>query len=117
MRVGESISITHYSERKIREDAMKKKREMKIKKDDLFILTHGCYSDYSLITVCKALEDIDILFLKEEYLSTNPEQRGRHSFSDYEFTKWLVVDKRMAEEVHCLEWHLGDYADGDFSLE
>ena len=88
---------------------------MVIKKGELFILTSGEYSDYDLMAVCRADEDIDIEALGDEYLQSRPEERKRYHFGQYRFAKWLLVDKRVITEVPYKEWHTGSYS-MDFTL-
>lgn len=90
---------------------------MNIKKGSFFALTNGCYSDYEMVTICKATQDIDVSALHDEYLSLRPEQAKEFRFKDDEFIKWLIVDKKVCKELDYFEWHLGNYSDGEFSLD
>ena len=78
-----------------------------IKKDTVIAITCGVYSDYEMLTICKALQNFDIAELSEEYKKDN----GSKSF--FNFVKWLIVDKRMCDEFDYLELHIGDYRDID----
>ena len=81
-------------------------KENIIKKGKLFVMTHGEYSDYELMTICKASQDIDVFALQEEYLE-NFKKEGWQTVPN--FIKWLTVDKNVAEEFLYTEWHLGTY--------
>jgi len=89
---------------------------MKIKKNEMFLFSAGSYSNYEVITICKAKTDIDIELLKKEYLKNNPDEEEDYCFKQYKFVKWIIVDKKLAEEIRYKEWHLGSYAIADFSL-
>ena len=71
-----------------------------VKKGELLVLTTGEYSDYELITICRAKQDIDLKSLAEEYRQIRRAQ-DRHSWwgAPDGFTKWIIVDKNLADEV------------------
>ncbi len=77
-----------------------------IKQGSLFLLTKGDYSDYTIVAVCKAKEDIDIQKLKKEY-SSGFDKKKDSSLDLDNFVKWLLVDKDIGEEIECFEWELG----------
>ena len=82
---------------------------MTLKQGSLFTLSHGEYSDYVIIALCRATEDIDIEALREEYMELYPEQREEYEFSPYQFANWLVNVRRSCEEVEYFYWHIGNY--------
>ena len=82
---------------------------MNIAKGALFVLTEGEYSDYQMMVVCRATEDIDPQALTREYLAAYPQQAEDYDAEFYHFAKWLTVDRQAAEEAACWEWHLGEY--------
>ena len=88
---------------------------MKIKKGEIFLFSNGEYSDYEIVTICKAKNDIDIETLKEEYIKNNPDEKEDY-FEYYKFVKWIIVDKRLADEIEYKEWYLGEYGIADFNL-
>lgn len=81
-----------------------------IKKDTLFIVTSGVYSNYEVVTLCKARQDIDMDSLRTEYLKMYPEEAKEYLFEEFKFTKWLLVDVNIAEELTYAELHLTDYS-------
>jgi len=81
-----------------------------IPKDSFVMLSRGEYSDYTVLTFGKALEDIDIDSLIEEYLSIHPEQSKRYCFKEYAFLKWLCVDRKLIEELDYIEYHIYDFS-------
>jgi hypothetical protein len=87
-----------------------------IKKGSLFIITSGEYSDYELVTICKALCDIDVQGAKAEYLQAYPEQGEDYKFRYGKFVTWLINEKRIAKELDYFEWHTDDYGIVDFSV-
>lgn len=89
------------------------KEQNLILKDQLIILSEGAYSDYGVITIGKAIEDIDIKTLTNEYLEIHPEQKEEYHFSEDKFVKWLVIDKGLIEELPYVEWHVADYGSAE----
>jgi hypothetical protein len=80
-----------------------------IKKDTIFIITYGSYSDYGVVAVCKALYDINVKDLEVEY-------KFKHKELDhYKVVNWMVNVKKCAEEIVHNELYLGDY--GDINIE
>lgn len=80
-----------------------------IPEGSLFLLTHGSYSDYEMMTVCRAKIDIDTHELRESYLLRYPKQRSGAYFEESQFIAWVIVEVGVAEEVPCWEWHVSDY--------
>ena len=80
-----------------------------LKKGTFFVLTTGEYSDYEMITLCIATTDIDVIALRSEYLEINPEQDEAFSFETGDFVKWLIVDKKVCQELDYFEWHVDRY--------
>lgn len=80
-----------------------------IPKGMLFTVTAGVYSDYGVMGVFRAVADIDVAALVNEYLSEMPRQRKRHQFNEREFLAWLYR-RGVLEAVQCMELHLGDYS-------
>ena len=83
---------------------------MNIAKGTLVAISEGEYSGYRIIAAGNALEDLDLNALKEEWLKLHPEQAEDYHFEEYQFVKWLVVDKQLIEEVAITEWHIGSYS-------
>ena len=76
---------------------------MIIKAGELVLLSAGEYSDYGGIALGRATADIDIEAIAREYADHNTSRY----FDEFKFAKWLVVDKRLIDEVSYKEWHLG----------
>ena len=87
-----------------------------IPKGAVFSVTAGVYSGYYTLALCKALTEIDIKAMQEEYLSERPEQNKKHRLKEREVIAWIVNEKRYAEEIDFCELHLGDYSTADFML-
>lgn len=64
-----------------------------IPKGSLFYVSTGQYSDFHIIGVFRALADIDVDSLQEDWLEKHPEQRERYSFEEKDFFASLVVGK------------------------
>jgi hypothetical protein len=78
----------------------------------VFTISTGCYSDYSVSGVFRAVRDIDTETLKEEWLKKYPAQRERYHFDDCAFLA-DVFRRGLFEPVSRWEWHLTDYSDAD----
>jgi hypothetical protein len=83
------------------------KKLVPIPKGALFTVTTGCYSDYSVCGVFRALAEIDCEALREEWLRKNPEQAGDYKFNESGF---LAANAHLMEPLECWDWHLADYA-------
>lgn len=81
----------------------------------LFTITTGCYSDYQVSGVFKALKEIDTDKLKEAWIAVHPEQSARHEFEDAAFLA-DCVRQGLFEQVECWEWHTETYSSIDFSV-
>lgn len=88
-----------------------------IKKGELFILTEGEYSDYQIITLCRALTDLNTANLLNEFtgeerkigpLKINPYEYWERP-RDSNFPNWIMNVKKVAEEVPLTEWHYETY--------
>jgi hypothetical protein len=91
--------------------------DKKVAKGDLIIMTSGDYSDYVIDTLCRALADFDIEEVRQEYLAQFPEEAVRYKFSDTHFKKWLIVDKRLLEELQAREWNFDSYDGADYEIK
>ena len=83
---------------------------MNIKKDDIFLITAGVYSDYTVYGLYRALADFETRVMVGRWLDTLDEPARNFQF--LAFVHWLV-DQGMLENVEMGEWHLGDYKIGD----
>ncbi|MBX9582444.1 MAG: hypothetical protein K2X87_19240 [Gemmataceae bacterium] len=91
------------------------KREQKrqiIPRGTVFTVTSGAYSDYSVLAVCRAVADIDTSAELAGYLKLWPEQKKDYSFHEFQFLAWLLNERRLAEEVPFMEFHVGTYSCG-----
>ena len=91
--------------------------DKKVVKGDLIIMTSGDYSDYVIDILCRALADFDIEEMRQEYLVLFPEEAVRYKFSDVHFKKWLIVDKRLLEELQAREWNFDSYDGADYEIK
>ena len=89
---------------------------MIIKEGTIFAITCGKYSEFEVVTICRASTDFDIFELREEYLSIHPEQREDCLFKEYEFINWVLVVRCLAEELDYWTWHIGKYDSPNFRL-
>lgn len=78
-----------------------------IPKGALLTVSAGCYSDYRVAGVFRALKEIDTATLIAEWLKAHPEQEKRYSFEEYKFLADLAK-RGFLEDVECWELHLGD---------
>jgi len=74
-----------------------------IKKDSFFVFSQGSYSGYQCSPLCKATTDIDPAKEMNEYLS-----HGK-SASCEGFKNWILNVKKLAIEIDCTEFYLGDW--------
>lgn len=87
-----------------------------IPKGAIFTITTGEYSDYETWAVCRALKEIDVDAIQEEYLAEHPGERKEYRFKEERAISWLINEKNYAEEMNFFELHLGDYSTADFCL-
>ena len=88
---------------------------MNIKKGSLFVITSGEYSDYQMITLCKATQYIDVSALRTEYLALSADGKW-HWNDNNKFVKWLIVDRKACKELDYSEFYLGGYGDEEFEV-
>jgi hypothetical protein len=82
----------------------------------LITLSTGEYSDYEVLALGRTVTELDDEALREEYLTLYPEQRTKYDFRVFQFVKWLMVDKRVLQEVDYVEWFLGGNGKADFGV-
>jgi len=86
-----------------------------IKKGTMFIISSGEYEDYKVMTICRAKADIDPKALYAEYIQVD-QQSAEDTISGFgAFAKWMIVDKRLCEELDYTELYLGSIR--SFELE
>lgn len=78
-----------------------------IPKGATFTVTSGAYSDFTVQGVFRALAEIDVERLRDEWLQAHPEQRETYSFNDRGFLSSMAS---LMEPIECWELHLCDYA-------
>ena len=81
-----------------------------IPKGATFTVTSGCYSDFTVHGVFRALAEIDVECLRAEWLEAHPEQREHYRFNDSGF---LTSMASLMESVESWELHLCDYSNAD----
>lgn len=81
---------------------------MPIPAGSLFTVTAGCYSDYHIHGVFRAIAKIDADQLIVDWLAEHPEQKKPYCFDVSAFLA-AIARKGLIESIDCFEWHLGDY--------
>lgn len=92
------------------------KKKIFIPKGKIFIETFGEYSDYIMVSVCRALKDIYPKKITEEFLF---EKKGETSKDSryYEFVNWMIING-YAEEFEYDELHaVIYYREEDINLD
>lgn len=87
-----------------------------ISKGTTFLLSKGEYSNYDILTICRADADIDTDVCLGEYLKLHPEQVEGYGFRFFTFAKWLIADKKLVTELEYAEWHMGGYSTAKFEV-
>jgi hypothetical protein len=86
-----------------------------IKTGQTVIVSEGEWSDYSILFIVRALVDVDVIALKEEWLSLHPEQREEYHFESYQFFAWVMSQGIFTPvSVDWLEWHIASYGNLEF---
>jgi hypothetical protein len=86
-------------------------KEMKnIPEGAFFTVSSGCYSDYMVSGVFRALKEIPTAQLLETYLSERPSQRSHYGFRDGEFLA-DVTRQGYIEPIDSWNWHMSNYGD------
>jgi hypothetical protein len=87
-----------------------------MKVGDLFNLSHGEYSDYSIINTMKALKDFTMLDVKTA-VKESGECRDEYGWDDDCINIEAVTDYMIkygyCEKIQCEEMHLGSYSSFD----
>jgi len=73
----------------------------------LFLLTEGCYSDYSFKSLFKAKQDLDLDDLEQQFKARYRDQRDSFELSN--FAKWLA-EEGFAKQIGIGELHCGTYS-------
>ena len=92
-------------------DVVNPKTTTPVRKGDIFTITTGCYSDYTIDGVFRAREDFNPDALLADYGARFPEQQGRYKFEEAQFVAELVRLQIIEQVEGVREWHLGDYGD------
>lgn len=87
-----------------------------IPKGAIFTVSSGEYSGHETLVVCRALVEINVKDMQEEYLKVFPAQRGKYRLEMLQVINWMTQEKRYADELEFYEVHLGSYWTADFSL-
>ena len=87
-------------------------RMPRIEAGELFILTSGEYSDYGVVGLFRALADIDLGPLMDEYAKAIAEAVAAHDTKhrpgEDGLIRWLTTDKKVAEELPYSEARMGN---------
>lgn len=86
-----------------------------VQKGERIVITHGCWSDYQILTVAEAVESFSIDFARKEYMTWAAAKNLDDYNHEYKFLAWLVSVRGLLLEVpvNWREWHLGDYGLND----
>ena len=95
---------------------MYKKTGTVIPKGAMFMIATGEYSDYSIQCLCRAIFDIAIDVIRDEYLILFPEQKEEYEFNSSVFMNWFINTKKLAEEIPFFEFHLETYSTEYFNV-
>lgn len=87
-----------------------------MKKNTLFVMTTGCYSDFGISAIFYAQRDFDLDALLSSWLDAHPEQKEKYHFSPYDFQDWLEKEGYVAVG-NLPVVHLGEYGEAPDSPE
>lgn len=87
-------------------------KDQVIPKGMLVIYSQGEYSDYCIVTVGYAKEELRISRLKEEYKNTLENKKPKY-LDSYAFANWLVNVKKAIDEINWGEVHTGSWGQLD----
>jgi hypothetical protein len=91
-----------------------------VQKGERLVITHGCYSDYKILTVAEAVESFSIDFVHKEYMTWAAAKDVNGDNREYKFLAWLVSVRGLLVEVpvNWREWHFGDDGlnDNDYDI-
>lgn len=77
-----------------------------IPKGELTLFTHGEYSDFGVLGLFKASENIDVSLLRKEFERDNPKREAYGE--EHDFTIW-IIKKGYFEEVTYSTLYTGSY--------
>ena len=83
-------------------------RRKLIKKGDFVLITTGCYSNYFLHYMAKALVDINIDDVQNKYFNSHKDEDKQYSIDSYALASFLQTGGYV-EPIPAIEWHLEDY--------
>ena len=86
------------------------KQSRDIAAGEIFAISCGEYSDYSISFFGRALSGFNVDELIDRFVATKKEYETY--FSDYQFVAWFS-ELGFAEEIKYREWHLADYSEPD----
>lgn len=81
-----------------------------IPKGTVFIITTGYNDEYHPRAICKALTDIDITDISDEYFANHPKQKSPDKFKVDKVIGWMINEKKYVERANLYELFLGPYA-------
>jgi len=87
-----------------------------IPKNAIFIITAGAYEDYRVLTVCRALTEINPNIIQEEYLKEHPKERREYEFDTGRAISWMMDKKKYAKKIASFVLDLGAYSIAEFSV-
>lgn len=74
----------------------------------IFPITAGEFDDYRIIGIFKALQDLDVEFIRQNWLKRYPD--SNNYFDHYEFLKTAIKDG-LIEPIEMYNFHLHNYSD------
>lgn len=75
----------------------------------LLTVSTGCYSNYIVHGVFRALKPVDADALRSVWLTAHPDEAEAYSFDEYAFLAWVAAEGYL-EALPSFEWHLADYS-------
>lgn len=80
-----------------------------IKEGTIFLISSGCYSDYSINAAFKAKKDIPLSKIASQIPEVDED--GKRLWGRQETFLASLVANGYAEDAPVLEYHMGDYGD------
>lgn len=82
----------------------------------VFLVTHGAYADFSVDSLLRAKEALNVEELYKKFL-IEKNVSDREIYQQGPFLSWLKEQVDLVEVVTCVTLHLGDYSMFDPRIE
>ena len=79
-----------------------------VKRNELFVLTTGEYSDYGVQAILRARKDFDFDAVMKAFVSRDETPEHSRTFFETKFVQHLI-DSGLAREEPCIFLHISDY--------